>query len=47
MFFLAQPKASNFQVKISDKHDIVGKVVDGLEKLKVRVSIWAVNSSQN
>ena len=29
------------------KHDIVGKVVNGFEKLKVRISIWAVNGGQN
>ena len=28
-------------------HDIVGKVADGFEKPKVRISIWAVNGSQN
>ena len=27
--------------------DIVGKIVNGFEKPKVRISIWAVNGSQN
>ena len=45
--FLAQLKAYQFWIKIANRHDIVGKVVDGFEKFKVEISIWAVNGSQN
>ena len=38
-------KADN-AIEIVDKHDIVGKVVNGFEKPKVQISIWAVNGSQ-
>ena len=34
-----------FRIEIADKHEIVGKVVNGFEKPKVRISIWAVNGS--
>ena len=47
MFFLAQPKASNFELKSPTNSDIVRKVVNGFEKPKIRISIWAVNGSQN
>ena len=33
--------------KISNKHDIVGKIVDGLKKWKIWFSIWAVNGGQS
>ena len=46
LFFLAQPKASNL-IKIANKHDIVGKVINGFKQPRVRISIWAVNGSQN
>ena len=32
---------------MADKHDIVGKIVNGSEKPKILISIWAVNGSQN
>ena len=47
VFFLAQPKASNFELKSPTNMTLSGKVVDDFEKLKVRISIWAVNGSQN
>ena len=45
MFFLAQPKASNLELK--SPTNIVGKVVNSFKQPRVRISIWAVNGSQN
>ena len=42
MFFLAQPKASNFEFKSP-----TNMTLSGFEKAKVRISIYAVNGSQN
>ena len=47
MLFFGTAESFQFWIKIADKHDIVGKVFDGFEKPKVRISIWAVNGSQN
>ena len=45
--FLGASKGFKFRVEISNKHDIVREVVYGLEKRRVRISIRAVNGSQN
>ena len=45
--FLGASKGFKFRVEISNKHDIIREVVYGLEKRKVRISIRAVNGSQN
>ena len=47
MFIWAHPKDSSFEFEISNKHDIIREVVYGLEKRRVRISIRAVNGSQN
>ena len=40
-------KGLRFRLEISNKHDIIREVVYGLEKRRVRISIRAVNASQN
>ena len=45
--FLGASKGFKFRVEISNKHDIIREVVYGLEKRRVRISIRAVNGSQN
>ena len=45
--FLGTAKSFYLWIEIADKHDIVRKVVNCFEKPKVRISIWAVNGSQN
>ena len=45
--YLGASKGFKFRVEISNKHDIIREVVYGLEKRRVRISIRAVNGSQN
>ena len=45
--FLGASKGFKFRVEMSNNHDIIGEVVYGLEKRRVRISIPAVNGSQN
>ena len=45
--FLGASKGFSFRVEISNKHDITREVVCGLEKRRVRISIWAVNGNQS
>ena len=48
MFFLAQPKASNFELKLPTNMTLSERLLMyGFGKPKVRISIWAVNGSQN
>ena len=42
--FLVTAESFQLRIEISEKHDIVGKVV---EQPKVWISIWAINGSQN
>ena len=45
--FLGTAKSFQLLIDITNKHDIVGKVVDSVKQPKVWISIWAVNGSQN
>ena len=47
MFFLAQPKASNFELKSSTNITLSERLLMVSKKPEVRISIWAVNGSQN
>ena len=45
--FLGTAESFSLRTEIADKHNIVGKVVNGFKEPRVRISIWAVNGSQN
>ena len=45
--FLGTAESFQLRIEMSDKHDIVGKIVNGFKQPKVWISSWAVNSSQN